>query len=99
MAGTVTQTRFSKETLEDLKGRDASPWLRTLRDRAFEQFETMPVPSPETEEWRYTDLREFDLGRFIPFAEEPKAETLDQVKPDLLEAAGAVGERSGLSIQ
>jgi Fe-S cluster assembly protein SufD len=59
----------------------------------------MPVPSPETEEWRYTDLREFDLSTFIPFAEEPKAETLDEVKPDLLEAAGAVGERSGLSIQ
>ena len=59
----------------------------------------MPVPSPETEEWRYTDLREFDLSTFRPYKEEPAAETLDEVKPDVLAYTGHIGERAGLSIQ
>jgi len=36
-----------------------------IRERAFEQFETLPMPSPETEEWRYTDLSDFALD-FVP---------------------------------
>jgi Fe-S cluster assembly protein SufD len=59
----------------------------------------MPVPSPETEEWRYTDLRHFDLASFIPYAAESPAATLDDVDPRVLEAAGSVGERAGLAIQ
>src|SRR5881396_3548020 len=99
MAKIETQTGFHGEALEEIHRRDSDGFLTSLRNSAFEQFEAMPIPSPETEEWRYTDLREFDLSRFTPFAEEPRAETLDDVKPDLLEAAGEVGERSGLSIQ
>jgi Fe-S cluster assembly protein SufD len=101
MADIATSTRFNREALDALvraqNGSESSSV--ELRRGAFEQFEVTPVPSPETEEWRYTDLREFDLSVFAPFAEEPRAETLDDVKPDLLEAAGAVGERSGLAIQ
>ena len=99
MAGTATKAPFSREALEDLKRRDSRALARALRDKAFEEFDAMPVPSPETEEWRYTDLREFDLSAFSTAAEEPLAQTLDEVKPDLLEAAGAVGERAGLAIQ
>ncbi len=99
MAGTATKAPFSREALEDLKRRDSRALARALRDKAFEEFDAMPVPSPETEEWRYTDLREFDLSAFTTAAEEPLAQTLDEVKPDLLEAAGAVGERAGLAIQ
>jgi Fe-S cluster assembly protein SufD len=36
-----------------------------IRARAFEQFEALPMPSPETEEWRYTDLSDFALD-FVP---------------------------------
>ena len=35
--------------------------------RRFEEFEALPVPSQETEEWRYTDLSDFDLD-FVPFS-------------------------------
>jgi Fe-S cluster assembly protein SufD len=101
MADIATSTRFNREALDALvrtQNGSESPSVELRRD-AFEQFEATPIPSPETEEWRYTDLREFDLSVFAPFAEEPRAETLDDVKPDLLEAAGAVGERSGLAIQ
>jgi Fe-S cluster assembly protein SufD len=99
LADIATATGFSREALDALEDTERSEFLKGLRDSAFEQFEAMPMPSPETEEWRYTDLREFDLTQFTPYAEEPTAETLDDVKPDLLEAAGEVGERSGLSIQ
>src|SRR2546428_10625052 len=98
MAGTATTTAFSREALKELQRREGSTALRSLRQRAFEQFEATPMPSPETEEWRYTDLREFDLSVFAPMAEEPRAETLDEVKPDLLEAAGAGGGRAGASV-
>jgi Fe-S cluster assembly protein SufD len=38
-----------------------------IRERAFAQFEALPVPSQETEEWRYTDLSDFALD-FVPHA-------------------------------
>jgi len=72
---------------------------QTLRDQAFAQFEAMPMPSPETEEWRYTDVRELDLSVYTAFKPEPAAASLDDVGPEVLEAVGAVGDRSGLAIQ
>jgi Fe-S cluster assembly protein SufD len=95
----VTTPGFTGETLQQLQRRDGAEFLRRLRDRAFEQFEATPMPSPETEEWRYTDLRHLDLAAFSPLAEERPAESLDDVKPELLEAAGEVGDRAGLQIQ
>ena len=44
--------------------RRASPGR--LRLRALREFEAMPVPSQETEEWRYTDLSGFALD-FAPY--------------------------------
>jgi Fe-S cluster assembly protein SufD len=32
-----------------------------IRERAFAQFEALPRPSHETEEWRYTDVSDLDL--------------------------------------
>ena len=36
-----------------------------IRARAFDEFEALPMPSQETEEWRYTDLSGFELD-FAP---------------------------------
>ena len=69
------------------------------RGRALEAFEALPVPSQETEEWRYTDLSKLDLEGFAPFAAGHRAETLDDVDERILEAVGNVGDRSGLLIQ
>ncbi|HYH28153.1 MAG TPA: Fe-S cluster assembly protein SufD [Actinomycetota bacterium] len=66
---------------------------------ALEAFQALPVPSQETEEWRYTDLSTLDLDGFAPFAAGHGAETLDQVDGRILEAVGEVGDRSGLLIQ
>jgi Fe-S cluster assembly protein SufD len=98
--GQRTITGFSKAALAELGSMsESSPGApAAVRDIAFQQFEALPTPSPETEEWRYTDLRDLDLS-FDAFVPEPPAASLDEVDPELLEAAGELGERSGLSIQ
>jgi Fe-S cluster assembly protein SufD len=101
MSQTLKQQGFTGQAFEEIATRAATgdPRLDALRERAFAQFQAMPVPSPETEEWRYTDLRGFDLSAFRAGAEEPAAGTLDDVNPDVLEAAGDVGDRAGLAVQ
>jgi Fe-S cluster assembly protein SufD len=47
-------------------------FVRSLRKAAFEEFRSLPIPSQETEEWRYTDLSSFDLD----FAAAPPRQTL-----------------------
>ena len=58
-------TTFDRAALEALPIAPGS--TGAIRERAFEQFEALPMPSPETEEWRYTDLSDFALD-FVPHA-------------------------------
>ena len=99
MADIATTTGFTEDAMKRLSGKDGDGFLPGLRDLAFERFVAMPTPSPETEEWRYTDLRAFDLSAFRPFAGEPEARNLDQIRPEVLAAAGEVGDRAGLAVQ
>jgi Fe-S cluster assembly protein SufD len=99
MSQTVTTSGFTNVALEELARRDGDTLSAPLRLDAFERFEATPLPSAETEEWRYTDLTELDLGAYTPFAEEPTAANLDDVRPEVLQAAGDVGARAGLAIQ
>jgi Fe-S cluster assembly protein SufD len=92
----TTSTSFDERALEALPS--AAPFEKTLRRQAFEEFEAMPLPSQETEEWRYTDLEDFSFD-LRSFAEGGRAENLDQVPEEILAAAGEVGERAGLQIQ
>jgi Fe-S cluster assembly protein SufD len=92
MTETATTAGLARDSLPD-------DGLAEARNRAFEAFETLLVPSQETEEWRYTDLSNLDLGAFSPFASGRKATTLDEVDERILEAVGEAGERSGLLIQ
>ena len=59
---TVTDS-FDQDALEALP--DVPPALAGLRRRAFEEYRALPIPSQETEEWRYTDLSGLDLS-FAP---------------------------------
>ena len=95
------ETGFSKDALERVAASDgmAPRGSDPLREEAFAQFEAMPMPSPETEEWRYTDLRHLDLAAYMPYRSEPLADSLDDVKPSILEAAGDVAQRAGMAIQ
>ena len=73
-------------------------FITDLRAQAFEEFRALPIPSQETEEWRYTDLSELDLS-FAPWSAGGHAENLDEVPAEVMEAVGVVGDRAGLQIQ
>jgi Fe-S cluster assembly protein SufD len=60
---TATSSTFGGEALAALPS--APDFISELRAKAFEEFHELPVPSQETEEWRYTDLSSFDLS-FVP---------------------------------
>lgn len=70
----------------DRIGRDAPDWLRERREHAWSVYESTPLPTTRSEEWRYTDLsRLLDLEplRLVTAAEtDPNAP-----RPQLLEAA------------
>jgi Fe-S cluster assembly protein SufD len=56
-------TTFDRAALDALPIAPGS--TGAIRERAFTQFQALPVPSQETEEWRYTDLSDFALD-FVP---------------------------------
>ncbi len=60
---TTTTTTFDEQALAALPPVPA--FMEVLRRTAFERFVAMPIPSQDTEEWRYTDLSTFELG-FVP---------------------------------
>jgi Fe-S cluster assembly protein SufD len=95
MASVSTST-FDERALEALP--DGSASTAAQRRRALGLFEATPVPSQETEEWRYTDLAGFELD-FEPHAPGRTATSLDEVPGELLEGAGHVEDRAGLLIQ
>jgi Fe-S cluster assembly protein SufD len=97
LADLATRTGFDRDALEALPA--APGFARALRERAFEEFVTLPVPAQETEEWRYTDLSGLALGAFRSFVEGGHADNLDDVPAAVLEATGDVGERAGLLVQ
>ena len=84
MRSTVATTGFTEQALEALirLGGEGRPGPSDLRRRAWRLFETLPMPSPETEEWRYTDVRELNLD-LVPFADRPALSSLDNAEPGL----------------
>ncbi|HEV8621661.1 MAG TPA: SufD family Fe-S cluster assembly protein, partial [Actinomycetota bacterium] len=87
---------FGEEALAALPS--TAPFAESIRKQAFQEFLAQPIPSQETEEWRYTDLSEVEFD-FRPFTEGGAAANLDGVPEEILSAAGVVGERAGLQIQ
>ena len=59
---TMTST-FDERALGELP--EVPDFVQTMRRRAFEEYRALPIPSQETEEWRYTDLSDLDLS-FTP---------------------------------
>jgi Fe-S cluster assembly protein SufD len=94
MSDLTTATRFDEHALAELP--EAAGFTGDLRLRALREFEAMPIPSQETEEWRYTDLSDFALD-FVPFSPGGGPEAVN--RHGVLEAARVAGERAGLQIQ
>jgi Fe-S cluster assembly protein SufD len=97
VAAVATRTSFTEEALAGLP--PAGTFGDSVREQALIQFEAAPIPSQDTEEWRYTDLSEFDfdLAPFSPGG--PWADSLDAVPEEIQAAAGEIGDRAGLQIQ
>lgn len=94
MGDLTISSRFDEHALAELP--EVAGFTGELRLRALREFEAMPIPSQETEEWRYTDLSNFDLD-FVPFSPGGGPEAVNS--HGVLHAAGVVGERAGLQIQ
>jgi Fe-S cluster assembly protein SufD len=60
LVSTITSPTFDEAALEALPA--APSFVQSIRKQAFEEFRALPIPSQETEEWRYTDLSDFDLS-------------------------------------
>src|SRR5207247_1675517 len=56
----MTSLTFDEAAFELLP--KATEPLQRMRKQAFEEFRALPIPSQETEEWRYTDLSDFELS-------------------------------------
>ena len=96
MNATDQHTTFDERALAELP--EVADFGGKIRQQAFDEFRASPLPSAETEEWRYTDLEEFSFD-FIPFVAGGRAGSLDEVPEPVLAAAGVVGDRAGLQIQ
>jgi Fe-S cluster assembly protein SufD len=90
---TKTTTGFDEEALAALP--HSAPFVEALRKEAFASYLALPVPSSETEEWRYTDVSGLDLD-LRPFAGGGAPEAIN--RHSILAAAGS-GERAGLQVQ
>jgi Fe-S cluster assembly protein SufD len=97
MSETLIENGLTERALPSPEGEPR--WVRALREEAFGLFRALPIPSQETEEWRYTDLSGLDLGAFAPFAPGLVSDHLDDVADEVQAAIGEVGERAGLLVQ
>jgi Fe-S cluster assembly protein SufD len=96
MSDIALTTPFDERALAELP--EVAGFTGEMRLGALREFEAMPTPSQETEDWRYTDLSGFSLD-FATYTPGGRAQSLDEVPGQLLASAGAIGERAGLQIQ
>lgn len=92
----ITATEIGAGSLAALPG--STPFAEAMRRRAIEEFLALPIPSQDTEEWRYTDLSDFPFS-FEPFTPGVAAANLGEISDEILAAAAIVGDRAGLQIQ
>jgi Fe-S cluster assembly protein SufD len=77
--------KLTKDALERLSSALGEPgWLAERRLEAFDVFDKLELPDPKSEEWRYTDVRDFAFDRFA--APSPRSQM-----PHLPEAAASKG--------
>ena len=58
---------FNSQTLEELNFRGEPDWLRDRRRTAFAAYERLPMPSRTDEEWRRTDVTQFNPATYAQF--------------------------------
>jgi Fe-S cluster assembly protein SufD len=72
VAEALTTKGFSRAAVDELSAAKAEPdWLRACRERAWEAWEAIPMPTRQDEDWRRTDIRLLDLTAFASYAAPP----------------------------
>jgi Fe-S cluster assembly protein SufD len=77
MATQVAQEKSNRQSFRRLQERlDAAPapWLERLRAEAMQRFEQSGLPTPDQEEWKYTNVAPIARTEFEPA---PRESTLD----------------------
>ncbi len=78
MATLTDNTNVTEAAVKAISERYAEPeWLRTEREAAFRSYAAMPFPTEKTEEWRYTQLKRFDIEG-LELAGAPKDESVSE---------------------
>lgn len=105
---------FSQEFVEKIsKVQDEPRWMRERRLKAYDVFESLPIPKTPNEDtwkrttdmhvqdyWRRTDLRPFKLAEYHPVAISPSDSTVLAPLPGLLkERVQSQDSESGLIVQ
>jgi Fe-S cluster assembly protein SufD len=71
--------KLTREALEALIDSAGEPgWMVDRRRQAFDLYEKLDLPDPKKDEWRYTDVRKFDFGKFTAPAFEKNVPDLPQ---------------------
>ena len=86
---------FTREMVPVLAGIDQTQsFITDYQERAWEAFERLPMPTTSDEDWRRTDLRSLQPGRFR-LAEDPEwsSANLPEIPEDLLKPLA--GDRHG----
>lgn len=90
--------------VEFLIERNSEPeWMQSLRRKAWETFRQLPMPTPEDEEWRRTDLKAFRLSDYAPISlpnydSVPSAKALPEKVQKFIHPATEEGNVAGLLV-
>ena len=107
MESTITKeaalTGFTRDGVEALSRAKGEPgWVLDARLKAWETYESLPMPKRTDEEWRRTDLRGLKLDRLTPYAgvDSGRVASLDGILASV-EAGGVSNEseRAGVIAQ
>jgi Fe-S cluster assembly protein SufD len=105
VADIAQETGFSRDGVEVLaRQRQETDAIRDARLKAWEIYESLPMPARSDEEWRRTDIRGLKLNRIKPFAGidadgvEPLA-ALQEAGVENAEAQIAIGSNAGVVVQ
>jgi Fe-S cluster assembly protein SufD len=74
------ETIYTREFRQSLENSNQPDWLKILRERAFQYFTENGFPTPQNEEWKYTNVREVVGGQWSVVSEKQKfdAQSIEQ---------------------
>lgn len=72
------ETIYQQNFQASLQSANQPDWLKEKRERAFAYFTENGFPTPQNEEWKYTNVREMVNGQWLMANEKPSSETISE---------------------